>query len=185
MSGVATPEASRSESPLANRQALRFVLDHRLGRLVSTDPISEEPHVTPIHYVPEMPGGGSGRGAALLTILPADAPLLAAIRAGAPVMLSVPSRKSGLPPLLADEADVPVTHVQAEVAVELLHDPADIERVLRRQIASVLAPLPQEDKSDPLPRAGRGELVKLVGLRLSILNLHSRVHPAYADRLRP
>lgn len=183
MSPLLAVEPPRTLAPLHDRQALRFLLDHRLGRLVTTDPLTGEPHVTPVHYVPEILAGGGG-GAAFLTILPADAPQVAAIRRGGSTILSVPSRKAGLPAALLEGRSSPVIHVQAQVQVELLQTLSDVEHVLRRQIASVLAPLPQEDKSDPVGRARQGELSKLVGLRLSVVDLASRLHPDFARRLR-
>ncbi|MHC4995051.1 MAG: hypothetical protein ACYTGQ_08365, partial [Planctomycetota bacterium] len=39
-----------------DRHAVRFLLDHKLGRLVTEDPISREPAVTSVHYVADGDG---------------------------------------------------------------------------------------------------------------------------------
>lgn len=158
--------------PLPDRAAVRFLLAHRLGRLMTYDPITAEPQVTPVHYVFDRDGS-------MLTLLPADSPHVAALRHGHTTsLLSVRGEQLPAPSLLADAATPAVWHVQAEVVTQLLEDTTDVRDILRRQITSVIADLPQHDKSDPTERAGASVLTRLVGVRMKLLSLRARTRHA-------
>lgn len=170
--------APAAGSHLLDRAAVRFLLDHRLGRLLTDDPADGEPRVTPVHYVQ----GGDGD---LLAHLPAGGGHAEAVRRGGRTLLSVRPADGilGGPPI--DEDGLPtasaIWHVQAEVDAELLEDPADVTEVLRRQIANVLEPLPQRDKSDPLQRAANSALRELVGVRLRLRSIKARLRSTAGD----
>jgi hypothetical protein len=166
---TATDNTHNHPQTIGDRYAVRFLLDHRLGRLLTEDPISEEPFVTPVHYVSDGRGG-------FVTTLPADSPHIQAIRKGGLTLLSVSAHRAWLPRHLDNRELQPadrIWHVQADVTAEVIEDPAEFEEVLRKQIASVLDPLPQHDKTDPLPRAGRTALTQLVAVRLRINRLRT------------
>lgn len=157
--------------PLPDRAAVRFLLAHRLGRLMTQDRITAEPQVTPVHYVFDRDGS-------MLTLLPADSPHVAALRqSGDTSLLSVRGEQFPAPAVMIDADDSgggAVWHVQAKVMTELLEDTAAVRDILRRQINSVIADLPQHDKSDPTERAGASALSRLIGVRMKLLSLRAR-----------
>ena len=161
------------ETPFLDRAAVRFLLNHHLGRLLSDDPATGEPHVSPVHYATDVDG-------ALLTHLPIDSPHADAIRQGGRTMLSVRARHPEPVHEPTDEHGLPsenaLWQVQAELEPELIEDGPGLERVLRRQINAVLDPLPQRDKQDPLYRAARSALNQLVGVRLRPIKLRAYFH---------
>ena len=165
-----TETTQRTTHPLPDRAAMRFLLSHRLGRLMNHDPITGEPQVTPVHYLFDRDGS-------LLTLLPADSAHADALRHGAAEgLLSVRGEQLHSPTRCIDEVDSggAVWHVQAQVQTQLIDDPLVVRDVLRRQISSVLADLPQQDKSDPTDRAAPGTLSRLVAVRMKLLSLHAR-----------
>ncbi len=167
-----TPATNANTAPqTAERpsgRAVRFLRTQRLGRLITTDPVTGEPHVSPVHYVTDEQGG-------FVTLLPNDSLQLAAIREGGRSVLSVQSTHD------VDAA----WHVQAVVEIRLTRDTETVRDILRRQIHAVLRDLPQEDKSDPLPRAGQSEVEELVGLRMRLIDvvLRERTHPPLAEAI--
>jgi hypothetical protein len=157
---------------------LRFLLRHRLGRLVTEDLITGQTFITPVHYVMDPTGG-------LVTLLPADSAHAAALAGGRTV--SILSVHGEIPPNLDHIAGArsdasPVWHVQAEVETQVVSDLPGIRSILARQIHAVLADLPQADKSDPLHRASPSDLAAMLGLRLTITGLraHSREYATLA-----
>lgn len=161
-----------NEPDRATGRAVRFLLAHRLGRLLTTDPITREPHVSPVHYVADDAGG-------FLTLLPANGAHARAIRAGGESVLSVQARHGHAPdPLRVHDSSGTdrVWHVQAAVEARIIDTPEGIRHVLRRQIGAVIRDLPQHDKSDPLLRAPGSVIGELVGVRLNLLDVILREH---------
>jgi hypothetical protein len=158
---------------LLDRAALRFLLNHHLGRLVTEDPLTGEPHVSPVHYAADETGS-------LVTHLSAESPHANAIRRGGRTMLSVRARHPEPLRNPTDEHGLPTAdalwQVQAELEPELIQPGPELEQVLQRQINAVLDPLPQGDRQDPLYRAARSELDRLVGVRLTPLKLRAYFH---------
>lgn len=182
--------ATSGGGPITDGQALRFLLAHRLGRLMTEDIITTEPHVTPVHYVFDQQGD-------IVTLLPAASAHAEALRRGATLsLLSVHGETLAMPQDLAagGAPGAPGSFatrgapggilgpqgprgVQAEVEAELIEDLAGVRDILRRQITSVLHELPQRDKSDPVERAAASSLSRMVGVRLRLLRLHPRPRP--------
>ena len=157
-------------TPWLNGSAVRFLLAHRLGRLMTIDPLTNEPRVSAIHYISDAQGG-------FLTLLPADGDHAAAIRRGGRTLLSVQT-PGDLPSSLRGgrQGADRIWHVQADLAVELTTDALAIRQILRAQVQSVLLDLPQHDKSDPLDRASDTALSELVGVRMRLIDVMARTH---------
>jgi hypothetical protein len=170
--------AHSETTALLSSLGLRFLLRHRLGRLVTEDLASGQTFITPVHYVMDPTGG-------LVTLLPAHSAHATALRLGPTA--SILSVYGEIPPNLdhipgGSLASSPIWHVQAEVETELVSDLPGIRTILGQQIHAVLADLPQADKSDPLPRASPTDLAAMLGVRLVITGLraHSRDHATLA-----
>jgi len=155
-----TPEA---EPGVREGRAVRFLIDHHLGRLMTECPKTGEAHIRPVHYVIDPLTG------AFVTHLTAASDQVAAIRAGGRSVLSVPGERGrmGGDPALDADASGDVWHVQAAVDVEVVDDPLSVQHVLRTQITDMMDDLAdQADRSDPVDRVGRSVLDGLVGLRM-------------------
>ncbi|MEX2671378.1 MAG: FMN-binding negative transcriptional regulator [Phycisphaeraceae bacterium] len=159
--------------PALERQAVRFLIAHRLGRLMTFDPVTDEPWVTPVHYV-------LGSDGALVTHLPAGAEHVQAIRRGGASLLSVYTRNAYVPDQLRDDDGQPtaraVRQVQAEVDTRIIDSPDQVADVLRRQVASVLRAIGQESEGDEAARAPLSTLEQLVVVKMDIENVRVRLH---------
>ncbi len=159
---------------LIDRQAVRFLLDHHLGRLMTEDARLFEPYVSPVHYISDGTGG-------LLTVLPSSDPQLDAIGGGGVSVLSVPSNLKSKPDLYVRDSDEvtqdAIWHVQASVDVTLDTNPVAIQSVLRGQVHAVLERIAQEDGSDPASRADQSVLSELVAVRMVITGVSARLRP--------
>lgn len=164
--GLDTTIDPTTPSPaLFERQAMRFLLDRHLGRLLSDNPDTGEAHVSPVHYVMDPLSG------ALVTQLPADSDHVAILRCGVRSILSVPASSIGV---IAgdrfDHAGLPtgagIWHVQAEVEIEVLNDSNAVRHVLRSQIADVLDETGQDTAQDPTDRAPATVIDQLVAIRM-------------------
>jgi hypothetical protein len=159
------PGAHARPTPGLNGNAVRFLLAHRLGRLMTIDPLTGEPRVSSVHYVSDGQGG-------FMTLLPVSGDHAAAIRRGGRTMLSVQSHGDLPRALRANrEGAADIWHVQADLDVELVDNTEAVRQILRRQVRSVLIDLPQHDKSDPLDRASETALAQLVGVRLRLIDV--------------
>jgi len=149
-------EQSPSDRALDARRAIRFLHDHRLGRLITDDPSSGEPHVTPVHFVSD---GGGG----FVTHLPAGSAPAEAIARGGATWLSVQSDHVRLHGEASD--DVSLWHVQAQVEAELLSDEAAISDALARQLGEPIEAV-----------SGGGAVVvdHLVAARLRVISVSVR-----------
>jgi hypothetical protein len=164
------PNPGHEPPPLTSSQAMRFLLRHRLGRLVTENLISGDTHVTPIHYV--LDDGG-----ALLALLPAASEHALALRHRPTAnLLSIGGELPPEPHRLSIPGDESIWHVQADVEVDVVRDVDGVRAILAGQIHSVLADLPQADKSDPMPRATPSELATLIGVRLRITGVRVHTH---------
>lgn len=167
-----------SETPYSlDRQAMRFLIGHRLGRLLTLDPATDEPLVTPVHYVLDHDG-------ALVTHLPRGSEHVEAIRRGGTSLLSVHANHAYVPSELRDADGLPtpqaVRQVQAEVTAELVEQEDRVADVLHRQISSVLETIGQESEADAAGRASRSALGQLVVVRMHIEQVRTRLHRAVA-----
>lgn len=177
---TATPIRRSDATPLVEptpsyeRQAMRFLLGHRLGRLMTIDPASGEPLVAGVHYVLDTDG-------ALVTHLPADSEQVAAIGRGGASVLSVYARHAYVPSELRDADGLPtpqaVRQVQVNVSARVIEGSDAVARVLHRQIAGVLETIGQATEADEISRARRSELEGLVVVRLAIESMKVRLYP--------
>ncbi|QNN25059.1 hypothetical protein HED60_23195 [Planctomycetales bacterium ZRK34] len=147
-----------------NRQAIRFLFTHRMGRLMTEDPITGEAIVTPVRYVNDDRG-------AFVTHLPAGGDHARAIERGGRTMLSVSAPHRRLPEELIDEHGQPtpeaIWHVQAEVEVERITTPQALEKLLNRHVATLA--------QAPIPIGGSDLQRDLIGLRLHPVALTARL----------
>lgn len=155
-----------------DRHAVRFLMDHKLGRLISEDLTTGEPLVTSVHYVPDADGS-------LLTLIPADSDLADAIRLGTQGMLSVQSRHDHVDRDATDAFGTPnaaaIWHVQATAEMTLIKEEGAVRDILGRQIASILGGLEQGAEENPVDRIGRSALNQLVGVRLRFIAVHPKL----------
>lgn len=159
-----TPGLIAPNPALFERQAMRFLLDRHLGRLLTESPDTGEAHVSPVHYVMDPLSG------AFVTQLPAGSEHAAVLRQGGRSVLSVPTSTVGVRGGdRYDHAGLPtgagIWHVQADVDIEVLDDPEAVRHVLRSQITDVFDGTGQSD-DDPTDRAPRAILSDLVALRM-------------------
>lgn len=177
MNSHAPPRDAGVCSSSLERQAVRFLLGHRLGRLMTADPDTHEPLVTPVHYVLDADG-------TLVTHLPADSAHVASIRRGGRSLLSVYARHAHIPAELRDDDGVPtaqaVRQVQADVRTTLIEDPAEVAEVLDRQVSSVLQTVGQRSEADAVSRVSQSVLAHLVAVRMEIESVHVRLHDSVA-----
>jgi hypothetical protein len=165
-----TLENNNTANSNLNRQAIRFLFAHRMGRLMTDDPATGEPIVTPVRYVNDDRG-------AFVTHLPAGGAHARAIEQGGRTVLSVAAPHRRLPTKLVDEYGQPtpqaIWHVQAEVEVERITTPAALEKLLNRHVATLA--------QTPIPLGGGDLQRELIGLRLHPIALTARLRePALA-----
>lgn len=163
---------NRFDNTRLNRQAIRFLLDHRLGRVVTTDPGTGEMIVTPVRYVSDPNG-------AFITSLASGSRHAEAIRRGGRTMLSVATPHAARPhpsqwvDSLGDPTTEAIWHVQAAVEVETITQRDELERLLSRYVATLSqTPVPL-NVTGPGAEASSGSLI---GLRLHPVNLTARLH---------